>query len=92
MVLKKDEEPLKIIGLKYTPAGILKRVSENAYVMAIDFSEPTGEDYFRTDPKYYQLPPAPVSKPRPEQSAKHRKAARPANLVQVSENVWTMHL
>lgn len=35
--------------------GIIKKVSQNVYAMGIDFSEPTGEEYFKTSQKYDDL-------------------------------------
>ncbi len=34
---------------------IIKKVSQNVYAMGIDFSEPTGEEYFKTSQKYDDL-------------------------------------
>ncbi len=45
----------EIISTRKTRAGVLEQVSENVFLMDIDLSEPTGEDYFKTSEKYDNL-------------------------------------
>ena len=45
----------KVLSRRRVDTGILEQVSKNVYVIDIDFSEPTGEDYFKTSPEYDNL-------------------------------------
>jgi hypothetical protein len=68
---------------------VLEQVSKNVFVMSIDFSEPTGEDYFKTNPEYDRLQTPDITISPPNKDVCQRKHKTPV-ITQVSKNCYEM--